>query len=396
MEGLKAIQDQIKSAFEDLKKAGETQAAEIKKFGEASGETKAMIDKINTSMDEAKKRIDEIEMKMNRKPAPVGPNGEVKTQQQIEQENAFFKYVREGKAGLTIDERKSLVEDGTGQIIVPFEMDQMIYRILPKLTIMRSLASARTIGTNRIRRFNMNEVTTGWGKIETAAPGSQLGSFESSLVPSDAYIYVEDAYGLTKIGEDELEDSQINLQSYIADSLSVSYGQLEDTAFFKGTGHANSQPEGVLNGTTVTRSLTKTVNVLAADDIISLPYDVKPQYRKNGKYVMNSQIEKAIRLLKDGQGRYLWQPSVQAGVPATFSGYEVYNQEDLDNTAVTDKEPVIFGDFKSGYQVVDRNSSSLLRLNELYAEQGLVGFKFKRRVGGGVVRPEALRVLKVQ
>ncbi len=34
------------------------------------------------------------------------------------------------------------------------------------------------------------------------------------------------------------------------------------------------------------------------------------------------------------------------------------------------------------------------RLNELYAEEGMVGFKFRKRVGGDVVRPEALRILK--
>jgi predicted phage gp36 major capsid-like protein len=34
------------------------------------------------------------------------------------------------------------------------------------------------------------------------------------------------------------------------------------------------------------------------------------------------------------------------------------------------------------------------RLNELYAESGLVGFKVHRRVGGGVIRGEALSRLK--
>jgi HK97 family phage major capsid protein len=35
------------------------------------------------------------------------------------------------------------------------------------------------------------------------------------------------------------------------------------------------------------------------------------------------------------------------------------------------------------------------RLTELYAEQDLVGVKVKKRVGGGVIRANALRILEV-
>lgn len=110
---------------------------------------------------------------------------------------------------------------------------------------------------------------------------------------------------------------------------------------------------------------------------------------------MNSQTELFIQKLKDTTGQYLWQPSVQAGRPATFLGYPVYNQEDVPGIAAGNKA-VIFGDFKAGYRILDRQNTSLTRLNELYAEQGLVGFRVKYRVGGAVVRPEAIKVLRVQ
>jgi HK97 family phage major capsid protein len=100
--------------------------------------------------------------------------------------------------------------------------------------------------------------------------------------------------------------------------------------------------------------------------------------------------------MKDSQGQYLWQPSLQAGTPTTFNGKPVYNVEAMDSTVATTKEVAIFGDIKSAYQVLDKQQGSIQRLNELYINDGLIGFKYKRRVGGGVVRPAALRVLKVQ
>ena len=39
--------------------------------------------------------------------------------------------------------------------------------------------------------------------------------------------------------------------------------------------------------------------------------------------------------------------------------------------------------------IVDRAGIGIQRLDELYAEAGLVGFKVHKRVGGGVYRPAA-------
>jgi HK97 family phage major capsid protein len=390
---LKDLQTQLQTTFEELKQMGQRQEQEIKTFGAATQETKDSITKINASFDEIKGRIDAMETKMNR----TGFNGQGGgVDPEIQKKNvAFFKFMREGLAGISREE-KALVQDSTGEIIVPEELDSEIYRGLQKLTVMRSLVSARPISTNRQRRRSMNEVTVGWGKLETSATKT-LADFESTLTPAfEEYIYVEDLLGLTKIGEDELEDSDINLQAYLADSFTQAAAAAEDLAFLKGTGHANEQPEGILNGTDVTRFNTGAAGTFTADDLIKLPYEVPAQYEKGGQYLVNRKIELAMRLFKDSNGHHLWQPSIQAGTPNVFNGYSVYKHEDMDNTVATGKEIAVFGDFKAAYRVLDRKGGSITRINELYIEDGLIGFKYKRRVGGGLVRPNALRVLKVQ
>ncbi|MDY0410655.1 phage major capsid protein [Virgibacillus soli] len=57
---------------------------------------------------------------------------------------------------------------------------------------------------------------------------------------------------------------------------------------------------------------------MTADEIIDLVYSLKAPYRKNAVFIMNDATIKAIRKLKDGQGQYLWQPSLTAGTPIRY------------------------------------------------------------------------------
>jgi HK97 family phage major capsid protein len=104
----------------------------------------------------------------------------------------------------------------------------------------------------------------------------------------------------------------------------------------------------------------------------------------------------AMRIMKDSQGQYLWQPSLQAGAPSVFNGKTVYNVEPMDATVATNNLVAVFGDVNQAYQIIDRQEGFITRINELYINDGLIGFRYKRRVGGYVKKANALRVLKVQ
>jgi len=314
-----------------------------------------------------------------------------------ENKSVFFKFLREGKAGLEPTERKKLVEDTAGQILVPEELETEVYRELPRISVIRGLATVRQVRSDRIRSRSLTEVQVGWGKLETST--TSLEEPTSYLVPSDKYHYVEDLYGLAKIGEDELMDTDVALESLIVDSFSRAIAQAEDRAFIIGAGHnaQKPEPEGILTSTDVERVNAKAAKSITTDDILSLIYAVPAQYRRNGVLLVNSQTELALRLLKDKNDQYLWQPSLQAGRPNTFAGFPVYNQEDIPSIPAgsTAADVAIFGDLRSGYRILDRLGITVQRLTELYAESGLIGFRVHYRVGGGVIRPNALRVLHV-
>jgi HK97 family phage major capsid protein len=319
--------------------------------------------------------------------APDGPE-----QRAAQQRSAFAAFIRRGQARLA-PEQRALVENDDGQIIVPEELEAEIIRALPDLTVMRGLVSTRTIGTNRVRRRSLDEVSVGWGKLETS---EQTLKDSMPSKPDEEYTYVEDLYGLAKIGEDEFDDTDVNLEGFVRDSFSQALGEAEDTGAAVGTGHSNHQPVGLFTSGGGVDSITSgAAGKVSIDDFKSLIYAVPAQYRRNGSFLMASSTELALSLVKDGNDQYLWQPSNQAGRPNTFLGYALNNQEDVAAVAAG-KTVAAFGDYNRAYRLYDRLGMTVQRLVELYSEDGYIGFKVRRRVTGDVIRPDAARLLKVK
>ncbi|WP_299542036.1 phage major capsid protein [uncultured Streptomyces sp.] len=344
------------------------------------------IERLEADEERAAQMAEPIERGRNR-PDDGGRGGQ--EQRAAERRSAFFQALRRGLPRMA-PEQRALVENAAGEILVPEDLETEINRSLPELTIMRSIASQRSINTNRVRRRSLTEVAVGWGKLET---NEQDLTDSMPSTPTDEYTYVEDLYGLAKVGEDEMDDTDVNLDAFIRDSFARACAEAEDTAFTIGAGHAAHQPVGYMTaGGGVPTVTAAGVTAISTDDMMKLIYATPKQYRRNGRFTIPSGTELAIATLKDADDRYLWQPSMQAGRPNTFLGFPVENQEDMAAVAASARVAA-FGDFNAGYRIYDRQGMTVKVLTELYAEDGMIGWKIRKRVGGDVVRPQALRIL---
>ena len=109
---------------------------------------------------------------------------------------------------------------------------------------------------------------------------------------------------------------------------------------------------------------------------------------------MNRTTIGAVRKMKAGDGDYLWRDSLSEGNPPTILGRPVVELPDMPDVAA-DANPIVFGDMRQGYRIVDRVALSVLRDPYSRATNGQTRFHARRRVGGDVVKAEALRLLKV-
>jgi HK97 family phage major capsid protein len=356
-------------------------------------EERLSLDKMHADAKLYGEDIERIERQnaMEMKNAPSHVPAVAVEDRKTEKRSAFFKYLREGRALLSREER-ALVEDTTGAYMVPEDLEVQIYRGLPQLNVIRQLATVRPTTRDKVARRSITEVSVGWGKLET---GSLIT--ESTLVPSKDYIYVEDLAGLTKVGRDELQDSDDILSGIIANSFSVAIANAEAKAFVIGTGHTYQQPDGVTLDATIISTYTDlaTPDTVVPDDVIGIEYALPAQYKNGASFMWHPTTEGVLRKVK-ATANYLWIPNIVGAPTKMFDGYPVYNSSDMivpasDNT---DRSIVgLFGNWRLGYTIVDRLGVTVQRLDELYAESGLVGFLVYFRVGGGVVRADAFRAL---
>lgn len=387
------LETQLTKMMEQFTEAKSALETESKNFGTATKETKENYEDMKKTIEDMQKKFDKALANNNRVNEPGTMTDEQKAEKELESK-AFYNFMRFGRAEMNAEERKALVADEDGQIIIPEELDKEIERELPKVAIFRQLVNIRKTNSDRIRKRSMNELTVGWGKLETSS--KKATDFESSLKPGDRYIYVQNLNGLTKIGVDELEDTDLQLQEYVGSSFALAAAAEEDRAVLLGKGNTEDEPEGILTNENVPRHTTVGIDAVTADDLIDMYYKVPSQYRKNGTWVLPSYLEQTVRKFKNANGDYLWQAALTQGTPNQLLGRPVYTQDDFEAQA-EGAEVAVFGDFKQGYTIVDKpGKSAVQRLNELYIEEDLIGFKFKKRTGGGVDKPKAFAILKVK
>lgn len=174
----------------------------------------------------------------------------------LQHKGAFFKWLRSQSPsyqgeGLNLEEKK-LVEDATGQILVPEDITDVIFKDLPNEGIVRPLVTVRPTGRDRIKVRSLGLVTMGWAKVETepSPGGTQFSDVESTPTPAEDEIKVHNLIGLSKIGEDELDDNDVNLESLVREVFTLEAAEQEDLAFVDGNGSA--RPLGILQDTSVT------------------------------------------------------------------------------------------------------------------------------------------------
>ena len=154
------------------------------------------------------------------------------------------------------------------------------------------------------------------------------------------------------------------------------------------------KPLGFMSDTNLSYTPGGHATLIQADGLIDLFYALAPFYRQRGVWMLNGSSLAAIRKLKDGQGRYLWEPSLVVGQPETILGRPAIEAVDMPDIA-GNAYPVAFGDFSTGFRIYDRISLSLIRDPYTQATGGLTRFHARRRVGARVVRAEAIRKLKI-
>lgn len=196
-----------------------------------------------------------------------------------------------------------------------------------------------------------------------------------------------------KISDELLQDSGVDVIGLIARRIGSRLGRGEAKQLLNGDGQGNN-----IKGLTMqlTGGVTSAVaGSIAHGDLLKLKHSVDPAYRAgNTRWVFNDNTLLGFKELKDGNGRPLWLPDVSGVAPATIDGDQYQIDQGMPDVAAG-KKAVLYGDF-SYFQIRRVKGMALRRLDEKYAEAGLVGFLMFHRFDALLEDTAAVKALTLK
>jgi HK97 family phage major capsid protein len=385
---VKATVDALNQAFATFKAEHTKQLDDVKK-GQADALQALKVDAINADISKLQSAVDEA----NTKIAAGQMNGAAGGLKDKEYSAAFQSHFKRGEVQASLNKGTA----SEGGYLAPVEWDRTIAERLKIISPMRALCFVQPISTAGFSKlFSIAGTTSGWVGETAARPVTANGTF-ASLTYSTGEIYANPT-----ASQQMLDDSEVDLEAWLAAEVGTEFSYQEGVAFL--TGDGVNKPTGLL--TYITGAANAAVHpygaiatvasgaaaTLTSDGLIDLTSALPSELSGGAKMIANKKTITAIRKLKDGQGNYIWQPSYVAGAPATVNGYGISEVAGMPDIAANSK-PIVFGDFGRGYMVIDRIGVRTLR--DPYSAKPWISFYVTKRVGGGLLHPDYLKALTV-
>ncbi|WP_338928377.1 phage major capsid protein [Roseomonas mucosa] len=401
---IKQLIEGVNRAFAEYKQANDARLKQIEQKGSADTVTSEKLARIDGDLTKLTNGLTELEKRANRIPG-AGETKEGDTPEKREHRAAWDKWARKGKGEdeLRDLERKAnttLVPEDGG-LLVPETIDAQILQLLRAESAVRDLFGQISVGSDDYKKLvSLGGAGSGWVGETDARPATAGPQW------TEVAAVMGEIYANPQVSQRLLDDSRVDLEAELAKEIAYEFGQKEGAAFLYGDGV--KKPKGLFTYPMATTKdgtrpfgtfqviKTGAAATLPAsnpgDLLISLIYALKKGYRQNARWLLNGTTLATVRTWKDGQGNYLWQPSAQAGQPATLLGYGVEDVEEMADVAAN-ALPIGFGDFKRAYQVVDRIGIRTLR--DPYTNKPFVGFYTTKRVGGMALDTQAAKFIQV-
>ena len=328
------------------------------------------------------------------------------SEQIVNYKNSFEKLLRSSMNLNLIDpsEAKSLQvgNDSQGGFLVRPQMANTIIQKAFETSPIRALATSVTISSDSYESIvDFDDFDASY--VAELATKNVTNNTSFSKVRIEA----EEMYAKPLISNKMLEDSSINIEQYVINKLSNRFARKEATSFVSGSG--SGEARGLLSyadGTTygkVEQVVTNGSLDITGDDLLNIAGSLKAPYHNNAVWLM-SRVTFFSKILtqKTGLGEYLIQSFRDPkdgkivysllGYPVVFCDDMV--QSNLATAFIAGQLPIMFGDIRTSYTVVDRLGISILR--DPYTQDGAVKLSARKRVGGGATNTESYKILKIK
>ena len=314
-------------------------------------------------------------------------------------EKDFHNYLKTGTA-LNLRTNGSEGTPANGGYICPDGLDKRVVELLaPRSTIRRNATIIQASGKKYERPYKKTGITSGWV--------GETGTRNATDAQTYDHITAEvgELYAFPQYTQNFLDDTWYNFEEGFARDLAISFADKEETAFISGDG--TNKPNGILQATLEAKDDTqRTWNALqqvntenATAITLNSLYKIKDSlnyaYRSNAKWYMSTSTYTALQqsLIDNTQHGIFGRGDVSQNMPETLLGYPI-EIDDYIPAVAANSCPIIFGDMRQGYAILERPGIGVLR--DMYSNKPYIGLYTIKRVGGLIQDYRALKVLCVK
>ncbi|KKI22327.1 phage major capsid protein [Sphingomonas sp. Ag1] len=303
---------------------------------------------------------------------------------------------------------------------VPTVFDGEITRGLAKLSPIRSLSRVVSVKANLERIIKMRVGGAAKTKAEKAAYTLNTTDLFGKLSWGTSEI-VDQQRHTSWVSDDQ--ESILNLAAELQDSMILNIAEKESDLFLNGTQTNTVQDVpgltttrmGLLAQTALTSGVNKYTDVFGqlatvqavvpatgnylSDAVLKLRSTLHSNYLQGAVLVFSSDVELALFMEKDENGRSLLRPA-DASIAGGFAGtvhnmpYVIDDSMPTIADALQDGTPaVLLADFRKAYTIVD--FGAMKWVVDPITEPQYVKYSARRRVGGAIVDYKAIRALEL-
>lgn len=297
-----------------------------------------------------------------------------------------------------VNEFRALYGDtGSAGSLVPTTLARSLYEYLEaSVALLRAPTTKINTGAGEAMQFpylSAHSIGT-----QVISQGTAIGGTDPTFnkMQLDAFKYGQ----LVAVANEVLQDSVIDLGSFLGRDMGRGLGRVLDADLTVGTG--TGEPKGIMAAGSVRVTTGGSLITPTFEKLVDVVYSIADAYRTTGSagWLMSDSTAGTLRKLRDGAGgtvgAVLWDPSltngIQGGQPDRLLGYPVFTSANVANAGSAAKS-IAFGDMSAYYvrtvgnPVIEADASYGFNTDTTY-------FRAKWRADGDLIDVGAVTVLQ--
>lgn len=381
---IKAQAEARAKAWEEAKALLDTAATEKR---DLTAEEQVKFDRINSELDERAAAIETIRKAEEREAKAAAAASGFEVAEVSKSDMDYVRALAKGEIRSHSFETRGTLTPTNSSGVVPQSFVARVYDLAREVGPMLDVSEIFQTQSGEDLKI---PVLTAYGTAGLEAPGAEIDESEPtfSSITLQAYKYAF----LVPVARELIEDGGVDIAEVLARAAGNSIGVAVNAALT--TDNGSSKPNGLFNAAGTGVSGTIAGGLFTADQLIDLAYSVDGAVRRlpGTGFMMSPSAIRNARKLKDNDGQYLFQPSLQAGQPDTLLGFRVYENPAV--AAVGSAAASVGFGYLPSYKVRLAGGLRVDRSDDFKFANDLAVFRFMIRVDGDLSHQEHFKVFK--